>query len=190
MKKVLLILITAAICAVVAIRYFHPDFAGLVDASDGGSSPIADMDQPLPHAVLSAIGGDWVDLSAFKGQVVYISFFATWCPGCVDEVPDLIRLQEEFKDKGFTVVAIAVNDEGEESLESFVKKRVLTVNGNSVPINFPVLLGSIETAQKLGFEGGLPAGVLVTRDGREVKVVRGVVSEAALSKAIRKLIKN
>ena len=100
MKKALLFLTVAAICAVLAFRYFRPDFSSLVDASDGGNESIADMDQPLPHAVLPAIGNDWVELSAYKGQVVYISFFATWCPGCVDEVPDLIRVQEEFKENG------------------------------------------------------------------------------------------
>jgi len=63
------------------------------------------------------------------------------------------------------------------------------VNGDSKTINYPVLLGSTETAVKLGFEGGLPAGILVNRDGREVKIVRGTVSEAALSKAIQKFVK-
>jgi hypothetical protein len=47
-----------------------------------------------------------------------------------------------------------------------------------------------DTARKLGFEGGLPAGILVNRDGREVKIIRGVVSEAALSKAIQRQVRN
>jgi hypothetical protein len=87
------------------------------------------------------------------------------------------------------VVGIAVNDEGEESVETFVRTHRFNVHGDSLPINYPVMLGSAETAAKLGFEGGLPAGVLVNRDGREVKIVRGVVSEAALAKAIQKLLK-
>jgi hypothetical protein len=59
-----------------------------------------------------------------------------------------------------------------------------------VPINFPVLLGSDETARKLGFEGGLPASVLVNREGREVKIIRGVVSESDLFKTVRRIVKN
>ena len=189
MRKALLFLIIAAICLAVVFRYFDRDLSWITDASDEPNGPIADLDRPLPHAVLPSLSGDWVDLSAYKGQVVLVVFWATWCPGCVDEVPNLIHLQQEFADKGFTVVALAIDDEGEESVGSFVSKRRFEVNGDSAPINYPVMLGSTETAVKLGFEGALPAGVLVNRDGREVKIVRGVVSEAALSKAIRKLVK-
>ena len=190
MRKTLLFLVIAAICLTVAFRYFGPDLPWITDASDEPNGPIADMDRPLPHAVLPSLSGDWVDLSTYKGQVVFIVFWATWCPGCVDEVPSLIHLQQDFADKGFTVVAVAIDDEGEESVGSFVSKRRFDVNADSVPINYPVMVGSVETAVKLGFEGGLPAGVLVNREGREVKIVRGVVSESALSKAIQKVLKH
>jgi thiol-disulfide isomerase/thioredoxin len=189
MRKALLFLVIAAICFAVAFRYFGPDFSWITDASDEPNGPIADLDRPLPHAVLPSLSGDWVDLSVYKGQVVFIVFWAAWCPGCVDEVPNLIHLQQEFADKGFTIVALAIDDEGEESVGNFVGKRRFAVNGDSKTINYPVLLGSTETAVKLGFEGGLPAGILVNRDGREVKIVRGTVSEAALSKAIQKFVK-
>ena len=191
MRKALIFFTIAALCAVTAFHYFQPDFFSVADTSsteNGG--PMADMDQPLPHAVLPSLGNDWVDLSTYKGQVVLIVFWTTWCPGCVDEVPTLIRLQQEFSAKGFTVLAIAVDDEGEESVQSFVENKRFPVNGASASINYPVLLSSDETARKLGFEGGLPAGVLVNRKGREVKIIRGDVSEAALSKAIQRLVRN
>jgi len=188
MRKALLCLAIAATCGAIAFHYFYPDFSLMADASSGENGPIADMDQPLPHSVLASIDDNWVDLSTYKGQVVLIAFWTTWCPGCVDEVPSLIHLQQEFAAKGFTVVAIAVNDEGEESVESFVKKERFSVSGTSAAMNYPVFLGSDEIARKLGYEGGLPAGVLVNRDGREVKIIRGTVSESALSKAIRRLL--
>ena len=190
MRKTLLFLAIAAICITVAFRYFGPDLPWITDANDDPNGPIADMDRALPHAVLPSLSGDWVDLSTYKGQVVFISFWTTWCSGCVDEVPSLIRFQQEFADKGFTVVAVAIDDQGEESVGSFVRNRRFDVNGDSVPINYPVMMGSLETAAKLGFEGGLPAGVLVNREGREVKIVRGLVAEAALSKAIQKVLKH
>jgi thiol-disulfide isomerase/thioredoxin len=187
MKKFLLWSLMLAICGAIAFHFYPPDFWD-ADASSEESGPIANMDQPLPHTVLPTLGTEWVDLSSFKGKVVFISFWTTWCPGCVDEVPSLIHLQQEFGAKGFTVVAIAVDDQGEESVESFVQKRRFPVNGASTGIDYPVLLGSDEASRKLGFEGGLPAGVLVNRDGREVKIIRGEVSEAALTKAIRRLL--
>lgn len=190
MRKALIFLLITALCVTVAILYFHPDFSWITDASSDANGPIADMDQPLPQTVLVSVDNHWVDLSTYKGQVVLVEFFATWCSGCVDETPSLIHLQQKFSGQGFTVVAMAIDDEGEETVESFVKNRQFSVNGTPTPINYPVLEGSIEIAQKVGFEGGLPAGVLVNRDGKEVKIIRGVVSEAALSKVIARLVKN
>jgi len=190
MRKVLIFTVVAAICAAVVVRYVHPNFSWFTDASSDQSGPIQDMDRPLPKTVVYSLDNHWVDLSSYKGQVVFIDFFATWCPGCVDETPSLIHFQQEFGDKGFTVVALAIDDQGEETVQSFVKNRQFSVNGVAASINFPVLMGSAEIAQSLGFEGGLPAGVLVNRDGKEVKIIRGVVSEAELSKAIQQLVRN
>lgn len=191
MRKSLIFLTIAAVGVVVAFHYLPPDFFSIADASNNGSAgAMADMDQPLPQAVLPSLTNDWVDLSTYKGQVVFIVFWTTWCPGCIDEVPTLIHLQQEFSGKGFTVLAIAVDDQGEESVESFVGNKRFSVNGVSASINYPVLRSSDEIARKLGFEGGLPAGVLVDRNGREVKIMRGVVSEAAVSKAIQHLVRN
>ena len=188
MKKFLLLSATIAICGYIAFHFYRPDFPWDADASGDEAGPIVNMDQPLPHAVLPTLSNEWVDLSSYKGKVVLITFWTTWCPGCVDEVPILIHLQKELGAKGFTVVAITVDDQGEESVESFVQSRRFPVNGASIPINYPVLLGSEEVSRKLGFEGGLPAGILVNRDGREVKIMQGVVSEASLSRAIRRLL--
>jgi len=190
MRKSLLFLLISAICLTVAFRYFRPDFSWITDAGDDEHGAVADIDRPLPHAVLPSLSNDWADLSTYKGQVVLIAFWTTWCSGCVDEVPSLIHLQQEFADKGFTVVAVAVEDDGEESVESFVRKHRFDVRGDSVPINYPVLLGSQESARKLGFEGGLPACILVNRDGKEVKIFRGVLAESVFSRAIQKLVKN
>jgi thiol-disulfide isomerase/thioredoxin len=190
MGKLAILIALAAICGGVAFYHFHPDLSLDNDASSDATGPIAGMDQPLPQTVLASLDNQWIDLSKYKGQVVLVEFFATWCPGCVDETPSLIRMQQKFSGQGFTVIAIAIDDQGEETVESFVKRRQFPVDGASLPINFPVLLGSDEVARKLGFEGGLPAGVLVNRDGKEVKIIRGTVSEAALSKAIERLVKN
>jgi len=190
MKKALLFLILSATCLTVAFRFFRPDFSQITDADDDEHGAVADIDQPLPHAVLPSLSGDWADLSTYKGQVVLIVFWTTWCSGCVDEVPSLIHLQQEFSGKGFTVVAVAVEDNGEESIENFVHNHRFDVDGSSVPINYPILLGSQESARKLGFEGGLPACILVNREGREVKIFRGLLGESVFSRTIQKLAKN
>jgi len=188
MKKVLITLALLGLGAAIAFHYYDPDFSSLVDASSGDNGPIADIDRPLPHAVLPLADGNWVDLSSYKGQVVLISFWTTWCPGCVDEVPTLMHLQDEFGPKGFTVVGVAVDDQGDESVESFISKERFNLSGTPSAINYQIAMGNDDVNRELGFEGGLPMGILVNRDGKEVKIIRGTVSEAALSKAIRKLL--
>jgi len=188
MKKAFVFFVVSILCVALAIRYFHPDFSWLTEAAGADSGNIADMNQPMPHTVMPAADDNWVDMESYKGKVVLINFWTTWCPGCRDEMPELIRLQQEFESKGFTVVAVAVDDEGEESVKTYVQTEQFNVDGTSMPINFPVLLGHDELARKLGFEGGLPASILVTRDGREVKIIRGPFKTQQVTKAIKHLL--
>jgi thiol-disulfide isomerase/thioredoxin len=188
MKKALLFLIISIICVVLALRYFRPDLSWFAEASEDDSGNIADMNQPVPHAILPAVDENWVDMESFKGKVVLISFWTTWCPGCRDEMPDLIKLQQKFGSRGFTVVAISVDDQGEEPVKTFVQTEHFPVDGSSAAINFPVLLGDEEIVRKLGFEGGLPASVLVTRDAKEVKIIRGPSNAQEVSRVIKHLL--
>jgi thiol-disulfide isomerase/thioredoxin len=188
MKKALPLFLLSAACIALAFYYFRPDISWLTEASGDDSSNIADMDQLLPHAVMPALDGDWVNLESYKGNVVLINFWTTWCSGCRDEMPELIRLQNQFASKGFQVVAIAVDDEGGESVKDFVQTEQFPGDGASSKINFPVLLGHDELTRKMGFEGGLPASVLVTRDGHEVKIIRGPANAKELSPLIKHLL--
>ncbi len=188
MKKALPFFIASIVCVVFAIRYFRPDITSFAGGSEEESGNVADINLPLPHAVMPGMDGDWVDLEKYKGQVMLINFWTTWCPGCRDEMPNLIKLQNEFGAKGFTVVAIAVDDQGEQSVSSFVQAEHFNVGGSSMTVNFPVLLGHDELSRQIGFEGGLPASVLVNRDGKEVKIIRGPLREQDVTKIIKRLL--
>jgi len=188
MKKVLFVFIVLVASLVLALRHFRPDFSWFVEASVDDSTNIADINQPMPEVVMPGLGGDWVNTRSFGGKVLLISFWTTWCPGCRDEMPNLVKLQQKFGSQGFTVIAISVDDQGEESVKTFVQTERFPVDGSSTAINFPVLLGTDEIARQLGFEGGLPANVLVSRDAREVKIIRGPFNEQAVSKAIKRLL--
>jgi thiol-disulfide isomerase/thioredoxin len=188
MKKALPFFLIAIVSVALALRYYSPNLPSFADDSEGHAGNIVDLNQPIPHTVLPAADDNWVNLESFKGKVVLINFWTTWCPGCRDELPELIKLQQKFQSAGFTVVAIAVDDEGEESVKTFVQTESFSVDGSSMPINFPVLLGSDETARKIGFEGGLPASVLVNRDGQEVKLIRGQVHAPEVARLITRLM--
>jgi thiol-disulfide isomerase/thioredoxin len=188
MKKVLPFFIGSILCLAFAIRYFQPDFSWFTEAAEDDASNMAEMSQPLPHAIMPAVDGKWVDFESYKGKVLLINFWTTWCSGCRAEIAELIKLQKEFQTKGFTVVAVAIDDEGEESVKTFVETERFDVDGASTAINFPVLMGHEELSRRMGFEGGLPASVLVTRDAEEVKIIRGPMHAKEVVRAIKHLL--
>ena len=188
MKKALPFFIIAILCVAAAIRYFRPEVTEMADASDEEGYTIADIDQSVPHAVLPALDGDWTDMGSYRGKVLLINFWATWCPPCRKEMPELIKLQQEFASQGFTIVGIAVDDQGDESVKTFVQAKHFSVDGSSASINFPVLLGQDQIMRDMGFEGELPTSILVTRDGREVKIIRGPLKAKELSNVIRRML--
>jgi len=188
MKKALPFFLVSVICVTLAFRFYRPNLSGLASVSDSESGGLAGMNQPMPHSVLPTVDGNWVDMEKYKGKVVLVNIWATWCGPCREEMPDLIQLQEKFASRGFTIVAIAVDDEGEESVKTFVETERFHVGTSSKAMNFPVLLGSDEAARKFGFEGELPVSFLVTRDGKEVKIIRGNVGAEDVSDAIERLL--
>jgi len=96
MKKVLFVFIVLVASLVLALRHFRPDFSWFVEASGDDSTNIADINQPMPEVVMPGLGGDWVNTRSFGGKVLLISFWTTWCPGCRDEMPNLVKLQQKF----------------------------------------------------------------------------------------------
>jgi len=188
MKKALPVFVCSILCFVLAIRYFRPDFSWFAEASINDTGNMADMSQPLPHAVMPTVDGNCVDFESYRGKVLLINFWTTWCSGCQSEISELIKLQKEFQGKGFTLVAVAMDVEGEESVKTFVESERFAVDGTSTAINFPVLMGHDELARKMGFEGGLPVSVLVTRDSKEVRILRGPMLAKEVVHAIKHLL--
>ena len=129
----------------------------------------------LPDAVTGAN----VNSSSFAGKTLLVTFFATWCPPCMQEVPDLIDLQEEYGGKGFSVVALSVDQAGPKVVKRLVERRF---------INYPVLMADAETARGFGGVMGIPTTFLVNRKGTVVKKYPGYVPHAVLENDIQKIM--
>lgn len=126
--------------------------------------------------------GRKISLSSYKGQVVLLEFWATWCPPCRATIPELIALQEKYKTKGLVVLAVAV-DEGQDlagKLSAFSREN---------NINYTVLLGN-ESAAKAYNISSIPASFLIGKDGKILKVVIGAVEnlESMMSPLIDKAL--
>jgi len=109
-----------------------------------------------PTLVLKDLSGSTVRLDAYRGKVVLVNFWATWCAPCRDEMPSIGRLKASFKGKPFEVLAVNLG-EPEARIRAFRDK---------VPMDFPVLLDSDMTVSKAWGARALPVTYLIGPDGR------------------------
>lgn len=126
-----------------------------------------------------AVSGTAVDSSAFKGKTLLITFFATWCPPCMQEIPTLIELHQHFAKDNFSVIAMSVDQEGASVVAKLVKKR---------SINYPVLMADESTAQNFGGIVGIPTSFLVNKEGNVVKKYPGYIPHSILERDINQIM--
>jgi len=171
MRKIAIIVLTVAV--LIGLTFYadratrtHSKASLLVPASKT-------MGKPAPDLHLEELDGQQVSLSDFKGKVVFVNFWATWCGPCQDEIPSLIDLQNKYASKGFTVVGIAMDEEGKSVVAPFVAKELYDVNGQKLHINYPILLGSDEASDKFGGILGYPTSFLISREGQVLMKFQG-----------------
>ncbi len=188
------LLVVATVLALVAGTYFA-DKATRIKPKTGvpgdtvlkGDNPNPDnlkADLPEPELTLKDLDGKDVSLSEYKGKVVLINFWATWCEPCRVEIPWLIEMQKKYGPKGFVLLGIALDEEGKSAVAPFVAKERFDVNGQKLPMSYQILIGNDEAADKFGGLFGYPTSVLISRDGKQIKRVTGIISEDEMNKAI------
>jgi cytochrome c biogenesis protein CcmG/thiol:disulfide interchange protein DsbE len=116
------------------------------------STPGGQIASPL---VLQSVTGKTVDLAQFKGQVVLVNFWASWCEPCRDEMPSLDRLQRRLRDKSFTVLGVNIG-EGTPRIKQFLK---------SVPVDFMIVRDPDSAVLKAWRVRMLPASFLLDKNG-------------------------
>jgi len=139
---------------------------------------------PAQVAIKNLDGKD-VTVSQYKGKVVLVNFWATWCEPCKIEIPELIQLQQKYADKGFTILGVAMDDEGKSVVGPFVQtKRYDIGGGKESQMNYPILIGNEEIANKFGGLLGYPTTVLFDKDGKEIHRTTGAISYDEYAKLI------
>lgn len=118
----------------------------------GDEAPASPGYESAPSFTLKDLNGENVSLSDFKGKMVILDFWATWCPPCVAEIPHFIELYEQYKDQGFAMVGISLDREGVDVVKSFVQK---------YGINYPILMSDGQVAQAYGGITSIPTTFVI-----------------------------
>ena len=177
------VLVIATVIALIAIT-IYADRATRVTSHASVNAASSEPGKPAPAIKLKDLDGRDVSLADLKGKVVFVNFWATWCDPCRVEIPWLIDMQAKYASRGFTIVGVAMDDEGKDVVAPFVAKERFDVNGQQLPMTYPIWLGSDEAADKFGGILGYPTSFLISRDGKQVKKFQGLKSQDELIQAI------
>jgi thiol-disulfide isomerase/thioredoxin len=142
----------------------------------------------MPSIVMKDLNDRDVTLAQYKGQVVLVNFWATWCAPCKIEIPWMIEFQKKYSSRGFTILGVSMDEEGKKAINPYLEKERFDVNGQQEAMNYPILLGNDSLADKFGSIMGLPTSMLFTRDGKKVKTIVGLVNHDDIAKAIEGLL--
>ena len=132
-----------------------------------------------PDFTLADANGVPVKLSDYKGKVVLLNFWATWCGPCKIEIPWFIEFEKTYKDRGFATLGVSMDEDGWKAVNPFVAQRAM---------NYPVMVGNDRVAQLYGGIDSLPSTFLIDREGRIASVHLGLVSKRDCEAEILKLI--
>src|SRR5664279_1419476 len=135
---------------------------------------------PAPGWELQDLDGKTIHSSDFKGKVVVLDFWATWCPPCRAEIPGFIELQKKYQAQGLAVVGVSVDQAGSDTVKSFAKK---------LGINYPVVLTDSKIEAAYGGIDGLPTTFIIDRAGRIVKQHVGFTERSEIEAEIKPLLK-
>ena len=141
-------------------------------AAASGEHPMA------PDFTVTDFSGQKITLSDYRGKVVLLDFWATWCGPCQMEIPGFVRLQDRYRDQGFRVLGIVWQD-APQHVPGFYKQ---------FKMNYPVAMGSDQLGELYGGIIGLPTTFLMGRDGRIYDKVTGAVDTARFEDEIKELL--
>ena len=170
-KKLLLGMVALAIAAGIYL-YKRPSGSGHPRAHAQRAS--------APDFSLPDLQGGQLELSAYRGKVVLLDFWATWCDPCRDEIPHFAELQDKYRDQGLLIIGVSMDDEPEPVRDFYQKFKM----------NYPVVMGNAKIGEAYGGVLGLPIAFLIGRDGRIYSRHIGATNISVFETEIVKLLKD
>ena len=134
---------------------------------------------PAPDFSLPRLTGERLNLSDYRGKIVLLDFWATWCDPCRGEIPRFVDLQTRYGSQGFQVIGVSMDD-GPEPVRDFYQR---------FGMNYPVVMGNAKVGELYGGILGLPIAFLIGRDGRIYAKHVGAADMSVLEKELTSLLR-
>lgn len=128
-----------------------------------------------PALKVTTLDGKTFDLAAQRGKWVIVNYWATWCPPCLEEVPDLVALYDSRKDKDVMVIGVVFDYDSEQTVARYVDDMLMS---------YPIVYGDDNVVKQIGRADALPTSYIYNPAGALVKVKRGIVSKPYLESLI------
>jgi cytochrome c biogenesis protein CcmG/thiol:disulfide interchange protein DsbE len=151
----------------------------LVSLALGACSCSRPVRKVAPNFALKDTDGRTVQLADYRGKVVLLNFWATWCGPCKIEIPWFTEFERRHKDRGFAVVGISMDDEGWDAVKPFISE---------YRINYRVLMGNGRVAELYGGVEALPTTFFIDREGRIAMIHEGLVSKSRYERDLIQLL--
>jgi thiol-disulfide isomerase/thioredoxin len=148
------------------------------------SGGTANAAAPEINVQIPTLDGASASIDQYKGKVVLVNFWATWCAPCRTEIPWLIEFNQKYGPKGLVILGVAMDDEGAKVVQPWVHGQRFDVNGHSQTMDYQILAGNIKIADKFGGILGMPTSMLYSREGKRIKTIVGLIDHDDLSKTL------
>ena len=140
---------------------------------------VSGQESKAPQFELRDVNGRTVRLSDYQGKVVLINFWATWCPPCRAEMPDLVRRQREYRAKGLHIIGITYPPENKDRVRRFAR---------SLKVNYPIILGTRQLKARFSSDEDLPLTIVIDRDGKVRDIIVGILLPREFDEKIKPLL--
>ena len=163
------------------VLYIALIFIFITGCNQGGKSPDSNKTElaTAPDFVLAGLQGDTLRLSDFKGKIIILDIWDTWCPPCKKEIPDFVDLYHTYQQKNVVVIGLALGREGREKVKSFALQQ---------NVSYPLAIADSEVLNAYGPIRGIPTTLIIDQNSKIVKRYTGFREKVVFEKEIKALL--